>query len=497
MRAAPAETPKGRRAAGPRGPGVEPRCSPRRAPRAPASGWRARARAAHLPRLGRSAESPGEEGSGRASAGQVGAGERARDSPAGPPCPAFPSPPRPAGLGGAGRGGARGGPGRSPGRSRAAAVVASEQSSGGPALRPGPSAAEDGTRPAPRGAARGSSRAGAARPWRPRRLWAATRGREVSAGRRSRGGGGAGRAGRRRVRPGAPQLPRGPRESGSPRPILPRWRGRGQCHSRAGGPGGRRRRTGHGLCSRLGRGHCGGDRRPRPGTLAALAAGWRLLRGRVRVWVRAAPSSTPSARCGDARTCPVKGWPRGGPVSPAPLFRDSAGRGWEPVGNGRFGLVPSLAPPSSVGCAGSRGCSSGSNCTPRPSPGTPWAAEGWLLPLPGRGWGGRQLRAGTRGRSQSRGRAARALCGAVAGEGRGARRTCAGSREEPGGAAPGAGEKPWPRQRSRRAARVEGLKWGKSGAWRRRAPPTCGAGAESGPRAPPGAPGPAAQRGWD
>lgn len=495
MRAAPAETPKGRRAAGPRGPGVEPRCSPRRAPRArphpagePGPGPRTCPASAARRRARGGGERPGL-------GGQVGAGERARDSPAGPPGPAFPSPPRPAGPGGAGRGAgrAREEPGAEPGRcgGRVRAELRRPRAQTRPERRRG----RDETCTAGRCAGLLSRRA--ARPWRPRRLWAATRGPEVSAGRRSRGGGGAGRAGRRRVRPGAPQLPRGPRESGSPRPILPRWRGRGQCHSRAGGPGGRRRRTGHGLCSRPGRGHCGGDRRPRPGTLAALAAGRRLLRGRVRVWVRAAPSSTPSARCGDARTCPVKGWPRGGPVSPAPLFRDSAGRGWEPVGNGRFGPVPSLAPPSSVGCAGSRGCSSGSNCTPRPSPGTPWAAEGRLLPLPGRGWGGRQLRAGTRGRSQSRGRAARALCGAVAGEGRGARRTCAGSREEPGGAAPGAGEKPWPRQRGRRAARVEGLKWGKSGAWRRRAPPTCGAGAESGPQAPPGAPGPAAQRGWD
>lgn len=172
--------------------------------------------------------------------------------------------------------------------------------------------------------------------------------------------------GMRHAQPGALRLPRWPRESGSPRPILPHWRGRGRRHGGAGGAG-----AGGGplvTCSAPGRGAG-----TAAGTTAPARTPWRSSpRGGASCGAGAGrgenrpPCSSPARGAGRLPHLPAKGWPRAGLASPA----TQRGCG-EPVGSQRCGPVPSLTLPRSVLRARSGDCGSDPNCIPRPSTPSP------------------------------------------------------------------------------------------------------------------------------
>lgn len=129
---------------------------------------------------------------------------------------------------------------------------------------------------------------------------------------------------------------------------------------------------------RLGCGHCGGDRNPLPGTLSVRAAGWRLLRGPVRVPARTDPRVHPLRAVRGPPRLPGKGltvgWPRH-PQGLVSLTQRGGGVGaWGKIED--FDLSSSLTPPGSGLRARSGVCGSCPNCVPLPSPPVPRDTRG-------------------------------------------------------------------------------------------------------------------------
>lgn len=152
---------------------------------------------------------------------------------------------------------------------------------------------------------------------------------------------------------------------------------------------------------RLGCGHCGGDRNPLPGTLSIRAAGWRLLRGPVRVPARTDPRVHPLRAVPGPPRLPGKGLTVGWPRHPQGLVSlTQRGGGWELGGKSKILTCPPPVPRRDRAYAPGVGSAApvraASRFLPRPSPGIPGAEQGRSVgdstvpSFPRRGWGGRQ-----------------------------------------------------------------------------------------------------------